>query len=190
MSTPPNAVQETQLVPIFQNSYLLLRRLEWIDESERPDGIEFDLPHADAELHRFDRDGDVAGGTSSRVRLVTPDDDWRFKPHEVLYPWPVDPFKPVMGLLPLGDVALSQLSDANSEELRAFRSHVLERVFVGQNTDQFFPSTFSLSFISSRLKNCWLSTRAVPSVWRSFRSYVHSSTRRHTCLFRNSSKIS
>jgi hypothetical protein len=134
--------QEELLVHGFQNSYLLLRRLEWIDESERPNGSEFDLPHADAELYRFDHDGDVKGATSSRVRPVTPDDDWRFKPREVLYPWPVDPRKPVMGILPLGEIALSQLSDAKSEELRAFRSQVLESVFVGQNPDQFFPQHF------------------------------------------------
>jgi len=142
MSTSPHTVQEELLVPEFQNSYLLLRRLEWIDESERPNGIEFDLPPADAELHRFDSDGDVRGATTLRVRRVTADNDWRLKPCEVLYPWPVDPHKPVMALLPLGEINLSQLSDAKSEKLRAFRSDVLERVFVGQNTDQFFPHHF------------------------------------------------
>ena len=142
MSTPPDTVEGARLVPEFQNSYLLLKRLEWIDESERPKGIELDLPHADAELHRFDSDGEVRGATSSRVRAVTPDNNWRFKPRKILYPWPVNPRKPVMGLLPVGAIALSQLIDAKSEELSAFRSQVLESVFVGQNPDQFFPQHF------------------------------------------------
>ena len=137
MSTPPYAVQETQLVPKFQNSYLLLRRLEWMDESERTNLIEStgELPHPDADLHRFNRDGEIRGATSAQVQYVTPDDDWQLKPREVLYPWPVDPRKPFMGLLPLGEITLSQLNDPKSEELRAFRKAVLERVFVGQNSN-------------------------------------------------------
>ena len=144
MSTPPQTVEEEFLIPKFQNSYLLLRRLEWLDESERTSKIEVtgDRPQANAELHRFSRDGEATGGTSLRVQQVTPDNDWRFKPREVLYPGPSDPRKQIMGLLPLGEIALSQLSDAKSEELGAFRRAVLERVFVGQNSVMFFPQHF------------------------------------------------
>ena len=144
MSTPPHTAQEARLVPEFQNCYLLLRRLEWLDESEQINKNEITcaLPNANAELHRFDFDGDIRGGTSSRVEHVTPDDSWRFKPRKVLYPERVDPRQRVMGLLPLGQITLSQLSDAKSDELGAFRKAVLNRVFVGQNSKLFFPQHF------------------------------------------------
>src|SRR5437016_2520979 len=123
MRTPPHAVQEKRLVPEFQNSYLLLQRLDSIDESEHSNEIETngDFPDFDAALHLFDSDGDAAGVMSWRVQEVTPDDGWPFKAREVLYPMSVNPRKPVMGLLPLGEITLSQLSDAKSEELGAFR---------------------------------------------------------------------
>jgi hypothetical protein len=136
--------KKTRLVPTFQNGYLLLQRLQWIDESETAYGIDLreGLPQYNADLHRFSSSGKIRGATSSLVQQMSPESEWRFKPREVLYPFPVNPIKPHMGLLPLGEIALSEMSDAKSEGLSAFRDDILKRVFVGQNTDYFYPQHF------------------------------------------------
>jgi|GEM_PF-3564200 len=129
---------------IFQNGWLLLRRLTWIDQANR-DGITqifYEGSQPETTLYRFDDDGEASGATTARTAQIAPQNSWSFKPKTALFQWPVNPDKPGEVLVALGDVDLRNCADAKSDRHAAFRKALIREVFVGQDQSHFFPQDF------------------------------------------------